>query len=799
MTKAAEDRVAAMATVNKSNDERAAPTLPLSHPIDKHNTVSHQSARSASSSSSSSGGGGGASRPQGSGGEDGNAAEQAPVYPSDTTAAAAPAMVKEKTRSPAESRGAMPRDVMHVSIPLGASVYDPPSRSPESQPASAGRLAALDGLGISHFLDAFPPPEEEAGGSELYDLSHYPLPIRLGLMRPGQLPRSARKRLHRPHQSFPEIDPPVQAYKRRTTPQYCHGYYLCTAPPAGKEEKSMTSPDFPLVRRDSFHRHQFSRARSYSDAAGGEERETRRRASIRGHSSELPKRWKLEQYFRSYSRKTCNGTKSYKFHAYDWQEACYWWGYSVRTLVAEQLNHCIINTTAGLSVLDWSKGAPRRVLDIGTGAGAWVVDSAKVWPQTEFIGLDLVPIQTPLSHLPDEDLQSRISWVVANALQGLPFPDDSFDYVHIRKLNIGVPEEKWGILLSEAVRVLTPNGNLEILETDWTFMGSPKEILTSDLQELVASRGRANNAKMKMWKRKDSRKYEFLGMAVNQMLRRRKVKFDPASIIPFHLMNLDVNNLSQGQPRHFPILARSSACQAFIEEEAKDKIKTKPWSPQGPSTAASFTMRPQIGLPLPPHRFQIDNQDMFRMALLVGDVTRISEARDMIWDDLQRDEKQEQDLGEEEPVGIGPWKHKGEFEEEMDEWFEDLTSRADLENLLNATFDWNKAASRMDARIHLDREFRKEKKREAGLVNGHELASPESLSPISTVIPLGGTSPHKGSPRRFSHAASDSCEDEEDQSTIQEHTHDDSVPFSLTTPILAFRTTTAFAAKKRAL
>ena len=482
----------------------------------------------------------------------------------------------------------------------------------------------------------------------------------------------------------------------------------------------MTSLDFlnglppSIVPRDSLHRHQFSRARSYSDAAGGEGREVSRRASIRGQNSDLSKRWKLEQYFRSYSRKTFSGTKSYRFHAYDRQEACYWWGYSVKTLIAEQLNHSIITSTAGLSILDWSKGAPSRVLDIGTGSGAWVVDSARQWTETEFIGLDLVPVQTPLSQLPDEDLQSRISWVVANALQGLPFPENSFDYVHIRKMNIGVPEEQWGLLLSEAIRVLTPDGNLEILETDWTFMGSPKEILTSDLQELVTSRGRANQAKMKMWKRKDCRKYEFLGMAVNQMLKRRKVKFDPASIIPFHLMNLEVKNLSQGQPRHFPILARSSACQALIEEETKDKIKMKPWSPQGTKTAASFTMRPQIGLPLPPHRFQVDNQDMFRMALLVGDVTRISEARDMIWDDLQRDQKRsrDRDLNEEETVDIGPWKHKGEFEQEMDEWYADLISRADLENLLNSTFDWNKAASRMDTRINLDREFRKERRRE---------------------------------------------------------------------------------------
>jgi ubiquinone/menaquinone biosynthesis C-methylase UbiE len=44
---------------------------------------------------------------------------------------------------------------------------------------------------------------------------------------------------------------------------------------------------------------------------------------------------------------------------------------------------------------------PKRVLDIGCGTGIWIHDVAKEWAamghtDVEFIGIDLVPIQSPM-------------------------------------------------------------------------------------------------------------------------------------------------------------------------------------------------------------------------------------------------------------------------------------------------------------------------------------------------------------------------------------------------------------------
>lgn len=36
-------------------------------------------------------------------------------------------------------------------------------------------------------------------------------------------------------------------------------------------------------------------------------------------------------------------------------------------------------------------GITPKVLDVGTGSGSWVLDCAKMFPEAEVVGLDLVP------------------------------------------------------------------------------------------------------------------------------------------------------------------------------------------------------------------------------------------------------------------------------------------------------------------------------------------------------------------------------------------------------------------------
>jgi ubiquinone/menaquinone biosynthesis C-methylase UbiE len=57
-------------------------------------------------------------------------------------------------------------------------------------------------------------------------------------------------------------------------------------------------------------------------------------------------------------------------------------------------------------------------------------------------GLDLVPLHPDLSLLRSSDLGSRIKWVQVNCLERLPFANEEFDFVHIKRLAHGIPEDK---------------------------------------------------------------------------------------------------------------------------------------------------------------------------------------------------------------------------------------------------------------------------------------------------------------------------------------------------------------------
>lgn len=45
------------------------------------------------------------------------------------------------------------------------------------------------------------------------------------------------------------------------------------------------------------------------------------------------------------------------------------------------------------------------------------------------MGLDIVPLQPDIHRVGSAQMASRINWVQANFLEGLPFPNEEFDYV----------------------------------------------------------------------------------------------------------------------------------------------------------------------------------------------------------------------------------------------------------------------------------------------------------------------------------------------------------------------------------
>src|SRR5579875_3108648 len=132
-------------------------------------------------------------------------------------------------------------------------------------------------------------------------------------------------------------------------------------------------------------------------------------------------------------------------------------------------------------------GQPRRILDVGCGTGQWAFELAQQFPQAEVIGLDLelVKATTP---------PSNYRFVQGDLLQGLPFDNNSFDFVHQRLLFLAIPLAAWPGVVQELARVTSPGGWVELVEgsmglEDYSPAGPATQELISLAGQLAALRG----------------------------------------------------------------------------------------------------------------------------------------------------------------------------------------------------------------------------------------------------------------------------------------------------------------------
>ncbi|KAH9846682.1 hypothetical protein C2E23DRAFT_851900 [Lenzites betulinus] len=116
---------------------------------------------------------------------------------------------------------------------------------------------------------------------------------------------------------------------------------------------------------------------------------------------------------------------------------------------------------------------PRKVLDLGCGTGAWVLEAAKYWPECHVVGLDIRPVQPDLTMvdlgIECRELSERVTWVHGDFLDPLPFEANQFDLVRICCIGLSVPEDSWQDLVEECARILRPGGHIEVVEEDLLF------------------------------------------------------------------------------------------------------------------------------------------------------------------------------------------------------------------------------------------------------------------------------------------------------------------------------------------
>lgn len=85
---------------------------------------------------------------------------------------------------------------------------------------------------------------------------------------------------------------------------------------------------------------------------------------------------------------------------------------------------------------------------------------ANEFPKSHFTGMDITPV------FPRESKPDNADFMEANILDGLPFEDNVFDYVHMRFLITSFSANDWKIAINEIVRVTKSGGIIELVEEE---------------------------------------------------------------------------------------------------------------------------------------------------------------------------------------------------------------------------------------------------------------------------------------------------------------------------------------------
>lgn len=136
---------------------------------------------------------------------------------------------------------------------------------------------------------------------------------------------------------------------------------------------------------------------------------------------------------------------------------------------------------------------PTSILDVACGTGRWGAEMAREFPSANVVGIDIVPPSTlsPSITLGNDKPPSNYVLMDGDIRQGLPFEDNTFDYVHMRFLVVAIAETDWPGVIRELVRVTRPNGWIELIDTVMRdAVGSPAhQKFFTWFEKMTATRG----------------------------------------------------------------------------------------------------------------------------------------------------------------------------------------------------------------------------------------------------------------------------------------------------------------------
>ncbi len=106
-----------------------------------------------------------------------------------------------------------------------------------------------------------------------------------------------------------------------------------------------------------------------------------------------------------------------------------------------------------------------QVLDLSCGPGTWMLEVAQVYPHMYCVGVDQ---KAALIQSASEDANligaTNVAFRGVESYAQLPYPDETFDVVHIQRSSAAITPRQWPRALTEIARVLRPGGWLHFLD-----------------------------------------------------------------------------------------------------------------------------------------------------------------------------------------------------------------------------------------------------------------------------------------------------------------------------------------------
>ncbi|KAI7857000.1 S-adenosyl-L-methionine-dependent methyltransferase [Circinella umbellata] len=123
-----------------------------------------------------------------------------------------------------------------------------------------------------------------------------------------------------------------------------------------------------------------------------------------------------------------------------------------------------------------------NILDLGCGSGSWVMEMAIEHPNARVTGIDMSDM-FPAAIRPE-----NVTFKLTNIIDGLPYDDNTFDFVHMRQLIVGLRATEWPNVITEIFRVLKPGGLVQLVESDFTVDRGQDPWIASKLEQLLSDR-----------------------------------------------------------------------------------------------------------------------------------------------------------------------------------------------------------------------------------------------------------------------------------------------------------------------